>query len=216
MDFTRFKAAVFDLDGTLIRSKHVWSDIDVEFFRKRGYEVPADYGEKVSVMDFNTASVYTKELLGLPESPEEIQQEWHDMAVHEYTHVIGEVDGAVEFLRYLDKKGIKLGLATANKAPLYEPVLKRLGVYELFDGFATTSEVEHGKGHPDVYELACERLGVKACDTIVFEDLPEGIKGAKLGGFHTAACLDDLTDSEYEAMQKEADIVFRDYHELMK
>lgn len=28
-------AAIFDLDGTLLDSMHVWSDIDVEFLRKR-------------------------------------------------------------------------------------------------------------------------------------------------------------------------------------
>ncbi|MCR5020315.1 HAD family phosphatase [Ruminococcus sp.] len=214
MDITGFKAAVFDLDGTLIRSKGVWSEIDRQFFRKRGLEVPDDYCRAVSTKNFRSAAVYTKELLGLEDSVESIMQEWHEMAVYEYTHIIGEVDGAADFLRYLSEKGIKLGLATANSASLYEPVLKRLGVYSLFDSFATTEEVEHGKGFPDVYELACERLGESSDDTIVFEDLPEGIHGAKLGGFTAAACLDDLSDESREIMQQEADICFESYKEL--
>lgn len=215
MDFARIKAAVFDLDGTLIRSRKVWNKVDILFFEKRGKELPGDYGAVVSTLDFPSAAKYTKELLDLPDSIEEIQQEWHDMALHEYTHVIGEVDGAVGFLRYLHGRGVRIGLATANKAELYEPVLKRLGVFELFGAFAMTIEVEHGKGFPDVYELACERLGARAEVTIVFEDLIEGIRGAKMGGFMTAACLDELTPEEREAMTKEADIAFTDYNELM-
>ena len=214
MDITGFKAAVFDLDGTLIRSKGVWSDIDRQFFEKRGLTVPEDYCKAVSTKNFRTAAVYTKELLGLEDSVESIMQEWHDMAVYEYTHIIGEVDGAADFLRYLSGRGVKLGLATANSAALYEPVLKRLGVYSLFDSFATTEEVERGKGFPDVYELVCERLGEKSSDTIVFEDLPEGIRGAKLGGFTAAACLDELNGSNREVMIREADICFESYREL--
>ena len=216
MDITGFKAAVFDLDGTLIRSKGVWSEIDRLFFKKRGMEVPAGYYAAVSTKDFKAAAIYTKDLLGLEDSSiESIMQEWHDMAVYEYTHIIGEVDGAADFLRYLSDKGVKLGLATANSAALYEPVLKRLGVLSLFDSFATTEEVGRGKGFPDVYELACGRLGTTSDDTIVFEDLPEGIRGAKLGGFASAACMDELSDTEKAIMLKEADICFDNYRELL-
>ena len=142
-------------------------------------------------------------------------QEWHEMAVYEYSHVIGEVDGAADYLRYLHDSGVKLGLATANSKGLYEPVMKRLGIYGLFDKFATTEEVERGKGFPDVYELACERLGEAPEDAIVFEDIIEGIRGAKLGGFSTAACLYEARGGEAETLTAEADIAFADYRRLM-
>lgn len=210
-----YKAAIFDLDGTLIRSNHVWSEIDRQFLGKRGFEVPADYVKAVSTKNFRTAAVYTKELFNLPDSIESIMQEWQDMAVYEYTHVIEPVEGAEDFLRYLHGSGVKLGLATANSRELYEPVLKRLGVYELFGCFATTEEVERGKGFPDVYELACERLGETAENAIVFEDIIEGIRGAKLGGFKAAACLSQHHPADREALISESDIHFESYRELM-
>ena len=46
------RGAIFDLDGTLIRSSHVWSDIDVKFLAKRGFEVPEEYFKKISCMNF--------------------------------------------------------------------------------------------------------------------------------------------------------------------
>ena len=30
-----FEAAIFDLDGTLLNSMHVWEQIDIEFLQKR-------------------------------------------------------------------------------------------------------------------------------------------------------------------------------------
>lgn len=215
MVITDFKAAIFDLDGTLIRSNHVWSEIDRQFLGKRGFEVPADYVKAVSTKNFRTAAIYTKELFDLPDSVESIMQEWRDMAVYEYTHVIVPVEGAEDFLRYLHDKGVKLGLATANSKELYEPVLKRLGVYDLFDCFATTEEVERGKGFPDVYELACERLGERPENAIVFEDIIEGVRGAKMGGFTAAACLDDPCAADRDALIAESDLNFESYRQLM-
>ncbi|MBQ8966703.1 HAD family phosphatase [Ruminococcus sp.] len=215
MRVTDFKAAIFDLDGTLIRSNGVWSEIDRKFMGKRGLEVPADYYKAVSTKNFRTAAVYTKELFDLPDSVEDIMQEWQDMAVYEYTYLIGEVEGAGDYLRYLHGKGLKLGLATANSAALYAPVLKRLGVYELFDTFVTTEQVERGKGFPDVYELACENLGAAPENSIVFEDIIEGIRGAKLGGFKAAACLNEHYSADKEALIAESDMHFESYRELM-
>ena len=216
MNITEYKAAIFDLDGTLIRSNGVWSEIDREFLGKRGFEVPADYYKAVSTKNFRTAAVYTKELFGLPDSIESIMQEWQDMAVYEYTHVIGEVDGAVDYLRYLAEKDVKLGLATASSAALYAPVLKRLGVYDLFGFFATTEQVKRGKGFPDVYELACEKLGEMPETSVVFEDIIEGIRGAKAGGFKAVACLNDHYAADRDALIAESDMHFESYRELLK
>ena len=215
MVLTDFKAAIFDLDGTLIRSNHVWSEIDRQFLGKRGFEVPADYVKAVSTKNFNDAAVYTKELFGLPESVESIMQEWHDMAVYEYTHVIEPVDGAEVFLRYMRNNGVKVGLATANSAALFEPVLKRLGVYELFDCFVTTAQVKRGKGFPDVYELACGLLGETPEKSVVFEDIIEGVRGAKMGGFTAAACLNDHYAADRDALIAESNLHFESYRELM-
>lgn len=38
-----FRAAVFDLDGTLLDSVDVWESIDIAFLKKRGLPVPSGY-----------------------------------------------------------------------------------------------------------------------------------------------------------------------------
>lgn len=53
-------------------------------------------------------------------------------------------------------------MATACAPELYIPALRRLGVYELFDAFASLHEVPHGKSEPDVYLLAAQRMGCAA------------------------------------------------------
>ena len=41
------KAAIFDMDGTILDSMGIWAKIDIDFLNARGLEVPDDYMEKV-------------------------------------------------------------------------------------------------------------------------------------------------------------------------
>ena len=103
-----YKAIFFDLDGTLLDSMWVWDDIDVAFLKKRGLEVPPDYQEAITPLGFLEAARYTIRRFGFPETPEELIQEWHQMAVDAYTYEVELKDGAAAYLRYLKEKGIRL------------------------------------------------------------------------------------------------------------
>ena len=50
MDFKNFKGAIFDLDGTLLDSMHIWHDVDEEFFRRRNLKVTPEYIEVIKNM----------------------------------------------------------------------------------------------------------------------------------------------------------------------
>lgn len=215
MDFSNFKGVIFDLDGTLISSSHVWSDIDIRFLNKRGFEVPKNYFKAVSAMNFKEAAIYTKNFFELDESIEDISNEWLDMARDEYAHNIFLKSGAEKFIKLLKNKGIKIALATASSKDLYEAVLKNNGIYELFDFFASTDQVKRGKGFPDIYEFACDGLKLFPEDCAVFEDIIEGIRGANAGGFTSVACLDEHYIDDWDDMKNEADFYFSDYNVIL-
>lgn len=210
MDIKDFKGHIFDLDGTLTRSNHVWSKIDEEFLGKRGIKVPEDYFKQVSAMNFEQAAVYTNDRFSLGENIQDIMKEWFDMAVYEYTNVIELCGNAGEYVRKLKEQGRKIALATASTEELYKPVLKRNGILECFDCFVSTEQVKRGKGFPDVYELAAEKLGLDAKACVVYEDIVEGIKGAKAGGFFAVACLNDHYSHDWDEMREIADEIVED------
>ena len=207
MDIKDFKGHIFDLDGTLTRSNHVWSKIDEEFLGKRGIKVPEDYFKQVSAMNFEQAAVYTNDRFSLGENIQDIMKEWFDMAVYEYTNVIELCGNAGEYVRKLKEQGRKIALATASTEELYKPVLKRNGILDQFDCFVSIEQVKRGKGFPDVYELAAEKLGLQSKNCVVYEDIVEGIKGAKAGGFFAVACLNDHYSHDWDEMREIADEV---------
>ena len=81
MGIENVQAAIFDLDGTLLDSLHVWEEIDEEFLQKRGLTVPDGYCECIASMGFLDAAAYAKERFHFPETPEEIVAEWNRMAI---------------------------------------------------------------------------------------------------------------------------------------
>ncbi len=210
------KAAIFDLDGTLLDSMHIWKKIDCDFLAKRGIVVPDDYMLAVAHLGAYQTAVYTIERFGFTDSPEQLIAEWVEMAVEFYKNEVEMKKGGYEYLEMLYNKGIKLAVATANDKILYEPALDHTGIRRFFSAVVNVDEVERKKGFPDIYWLACEKLGVKPEETAVFEDIYLGICGAKDGGFTAVGVYDDTSEEDREKICSKADLYIKDFTELMK
>jgi HAD superfamily hydrolase (TIGR01509 family) len=198
------KAAIFDLDGTLIDSMWIWIKIDCDFLQKRGIEVPSDLREAIEHLSAIDTAKYFKERFNLPESIEEILAEWDEMAYYEYANNIKLKPGAREFLERLKKRGIRIALATSNSKLLLEASLKNNGIYEYFEEITTTNEVSRGKSFPDVYLLSAQKLGVNPSECIVFEDILPAVLGAKAAGMIVVGVHDIHAEHQTENIKENA------------
>lgn len=210
----RIKGAIFDLDGTLFDSLWVWEEIDKRFLSVRGLEVPPDYSKAIGAMGFKETAEYTIRRFGLNETPDRLMNEWMDMARDIYAEEIKLKPQAEEFLLALKNRGIKLAIATSSSADLYVPALKNNGIYDLFSAITDTSETR-GKDHPDIYFAAAKKMGLKANECVVFEDLPVALKSAHGGGFTTVAISDKHNISEVEEIKKFAAYYAQGFSDLI-
>lgn len=210
------KAAIFDLDGTLMDSMWFWSEIDEVYLKGRGIDpVPEDYLLAIAHLGAYETAVYTAKRFGFPDTPEEMIAEWQAMAMDFYENKVELKDGAYEYLKMLKEKGVKLAVATANDEELYIPALNHTGIADMFDAVVNVNEVERKKGFPDIYLLACEKMGVKAEDSVVFEDILLGITGAEAGGFRTVAVADITSERDRERIVAAADRFITSFRELL-
>lgn len=209
------KGAIFDLDGTLIDSTWIWNRIDMDFLGKRGYDVPEDYVYHIAPLGVDETAIYTKERFHLLETTDEIKKEWYDMAIDAYTNEILLKPGVYDYLHILHNKGISLAVATASDKELVVPVLRRNKVLELFNNITTIKEVSRGKGYPDIYILAAEKMNLGPAECVVYEDIIQGVTGSKKGGFYTVAVNDNHSAEYKENLINMADKYINSFEELI-
>lgn len=210
----RRKAAIFDLDGTLLDSMGVWEQIDIDFLGRRGYAVPPDYTAAVAPMQFREIAEYTIDRFHLDETPEQVMAEWDEMAHEAYATTVRAKPGAPEYLKDLKARGVRLGVATTLTRGLREPALKHTGMFDLFDDIISVDEAGGvGKSKPDIYLTEAARLGVEPANCTVFEDLLVAIRSAKAAGMRAWAMHDDSSDADWPAIREIADGVLFDFHD---
>ncbi len=213
--FKNAKAAIFDLDGTLIDSMWIWDEVDNDYLKNRGLAIPKGLKDDISHLSFLETALFFKANFSIEDSPEEIMQEWNNMAFHKYSSSISLKSGVIEFLDLLKASGIKTGIATSNTMMLVDTVLKKNNIFHYFDNITTTDEVGKGKGSPDVYFLCAKKMGVNPEECIVFEDILPAVKTAKLAGMKVVGVYDNYSENNTAEIIQLADRYIQNFHELM-
>lgn len=85
-------------------------------------------------------------------------------------------------LTHLKNKGYLLGCCSNSISETLHLMLKSAQLFDFFDVIIGNDEVANPKPHPEIYHLACKRLGVNAHECIIVEDSPHGIASAKASG----------------------------------
>lgn len=200
------KAAIFDLDGTLLDSSYVWSKVDEVFFARRGMEVPEDYSEAISGMSYGATAVYTKERFNLPESAEAIADEWTEIARDEYAGNVELKPGTLNALSNMARQGMRMCAATSNRMELIWPCLKRNGIEYMFEFILTTDEAGvSGKEDGEIFAMAAKRMGVRNEECGVFDDTKAAIAGAKKQGMKAYCIIDPDSTHDLAEIRRIAD-----------
>lgn len=169
------RAALFDMDGTLVDSGATVERIWTEVAERYG----VDAGELLRVIHGVRAGDTIRRYFpaGVHDEANALMEE-REIALSDATV---EIPGAVAYLAHLTDLGIPWAVVTSATAPLARVRLAAAGV-TIPDVLVTAELVAHGKPAPDGYLLAAERLGVAPGDCVVFEDVDAGIRAGLAAG----------------------------------
>ena len=208
-------AVIFDIDGTLVDSMGVWTEVDELFFEKYNLTEPEYFHEGMEGMSYAETAQYFLDIFPqLTHTTQQLQEEWHQMVYEIYTKELVLKNGAYEFILELYQSGIKLGIATSNSRDLAEGFLENNRVKAFFDAIWTSDEAKIGKPAPDVYLRVAESLGVTPERCLVFEDVPKGIMAGKNAGMKVCAVDDDFSKKQEELKRSLADYYIHDYDDI--
>lgn len=183
-----FRAAIFDMDGTLVDSEGFWRVAEQEVFGKVGIHITDE-------MSAVTA----------PMTPRQVTEHWYSVRPwaepsleHMETAVIERVaelmragcralPGVREILARCKSLGWRVALASNSPELLCQLVLRELGISGHFDEVVSVDAVARGKPAPDIYLLAARRLGVPPEECLAFEDSLTGVRAARSAGMRVVA-----------------------------
>jgi HAD superfamily hydrolase (TIGR01509 family) len=180
------EAVVFDLDGVLVDSEHVWDEARQSLAEERGGHWTDNASRDMMGMSSVEWSRYMRDEIGIAAEPEEISAEVVRRLERIYRDELPLMDGAVEAVERLAARW-PLGLASSSNRELIDLVLELSGLERFFTATVSSEEVGQGKPAPDVYLEAARRLGVPAERCAAIEDSENGILAAKGAGMRVLA-----------------------------
>ena len=160
----KIETAIFDVDGTLIDTRHYITEAYRHTLTKYGYETEN--------LETDLKRLGGQPLLGsyavlAPGSDFELLRESHGSFQKNNMHLISPYDGLHDVLNELKHKGIRVAACSSRGGPLKDS-LKQVGILELFDSIVSGSDVTHHKPHPEGILKILELLnGTPECTAMI-------------------------------------------------
>ncbi|MFL5992224.1 MAG: HAD family hydrolase [Rubrobacteraceae bacterium] len=186
MPGSNIEAVVFDLDGVIVDSEHVWDAAREALARERGGRWHEGAQQDMMGMSSVEWSRYMHDVIGLKDPPEEISAEVARRLEATYREELPLIDGATEAVARLAERW-PLAVASSSNRPIIDLVLVLSGLDRFFRATVSSEEVPRGKPAPDVYLEAARRLGADPERSAAVEDSHNGILSARAAGMRVVA-----------------------------
>ncbi len=206
------EAVVFDLDGVIVDSEHVWEEVRAAYTRESGGRYTERATRDMMGMSAPEWSAYMASELGVPGTPEEINAAVVERMLARYGEAPPLIPGAVDAVRAIAKRW-PVAIASSSNRELIDVVLAAAGLADVVRVAVSSEEVERGKPAPDVYLEAARRLGVDPSRCVAVEDSENGIRSAKAAGMSVVAIPNQHFPPDAEALAQ-ADVVLGSVAEL--
>ena len=205
------KAAILDVDGTLVDTNYQHALAWFRAFRTEGIVLPVWRIHRHIGMGGD-------QLVGAlcgDDVENELGDAVRDAEKDLYQELIGEVqplEGATELIRQLKEDGRAVVLASSAKEDEVEHYVDLLDARELADGWTTSADVEATKPEPDLVLAAVEKAGAEE-GAVMVGDSTFDCEAAERAGLETVAVLTGGFSRE-ELREAGAAVVFESIPEL--
>lgn len=215
------RAALWDMDGTMLDTERYWFDCEIELMREAGatWTMADALGQVGRPIPHTAARMASR---GMPGDPAHIAAQLVERVGSRMREHLPWQPGVLDLLTELKRCGVKQALVTMAARPLAEATLA--SVEGVFDAVVTADDVTRGKPDPEAYERAMRALEVTPESCIAFEDSVPGLRSAWSSGAVTVAVtryadlsavesdhtidtfvglsFDDLEDIQWEGCQR--------------
>lgn len=186
----RFRAACFDLDGTLVDTEPIHVEAERQTLLHFGVEPAPDHPRHFGIgVEAGMATLAAFYGLG---DPQRVLAVYVPLWERLLDARLKPMPGALELLTDLDVAAVPLALVTSGDDVYAHYVLDRVGIMDLFAHTVTGDQITHMKPSPEPYLLAAERFGLQPGQVVAFEDSAVGVTSAIAAGLFCIAVAADV------------------------
>jgi len=181
---SKIKGFVFDMDGVLTDTEHVWSRVQQEVCSNNGGTFTHE--KKTAMIGMSTLewSTYMAEHIGVRLSPSVIASTVEVRLIEIYEEHLPLIPGSADAVKRLSKS-FKVGIASSSTLRVIENTTRLMSIDDLLTTKVSSEEVKRGKPSPDVYLEAVSRLGLEPWECAAIEDSSTGMRAAHTAGLAT-------------------------------
>tara|TARA_B110000046_G_C12829056_1_gene328680 strand:+ start:83 stop:754 length:672 start_codon:yes stop_codon:yes gene_type:complete len=196
IDISHVKAVIFDMDGTLIESEHIWAKAKKEIAHYAGIEITDDELNQFigrGLNDFIDEKIKPKS----KEERQNLNKKIQANALENYASKIRVIGGAKDILKAFSLAGIRIAICSSGSMKAIKISLRALNAINLIEVIVSGDNLTIGKPDPLPYLLTLKKLNLKASETIVFEDTTSGLKSATEAGIQTIIVGSHPSDQKF-------------------
>jgi HAD superfamily hydrolase (TIGR01509 family) len=185
----RYKAVLFDHDGTLVESEDVHHAIWNEVLRPLGVHIPVDlFRSQFSGLPALNNAIDLKRRYSLSAEPSELADAKNrHTASYLETHSFPLMPGVRESLARVQSAGLRCGVVTGARRFAIAATLRAYAMEPEFEVVISADDVTRSKPAPDCYVLALEKMGLLAAEVVALEDTAHGVAAAVSAGLSCIA-----------------------------
>ncbi len=208
------KAVVFDMDGVLFDTEIVCMKAWMAVAERRGLSGMEEIFNQVIGLNANDSRLIVLKAYGEDFDYPGFRQEAAEFFQKDIReNGLPVKPGVPEILEWLKGSGYKVGLASSTRSESVLSHLKQAEMEDYFSVVVTGDMIEHSKPRPDIYLLACSRLGVEPEQAYAIEDSPNGVRSAHAAGMWTIMVPDMIAPNE--EMRRLSRVILKDMTEVM-
>lgn len=191
----RYQAALFDMDGLLLDTEQVYTDVTNQIAGEYGKVYDWSIKQHCIGRDSRESAEIICSSLSLPITGADYLRMRDPLLREGFTDVAAK-PGAEALVRALTHQGIPIALATSSNQEMFALKTKQHEWFSLFQAIITSShpDVERAKPAPDIFLTAAKALQVEPSACLVLEDAPSGLEAATSAGMGCICVPDENMD----------------------
>ncbi len=185
---------IFDMDGLLLDTEALWGiAMNRVADRHRIAITPDRFRETTGLRIYEVTEHWSRNYAWESGATHgEVAEEILDDIIALSKEKGGIMRGVLPLLDLLERKGMKIGVATSSPTRMVQALVAHFGIAQRFHCITSADEVDLGKPHPAVFLHCAQSLGSKPHECLVLEDSVNGAIAGKAARMKVIAVPDEL------------------------